>query len=168
MTGCGLMQAQQRAEAAAKARAQQEAETAGCKEQFPTAPRRNHVAQARCLNEVAARYWTDGANRDLLELFVTKRLAIATQMDEGKISEEDGEVAIAQARADANSELQQRQNAKGAVYAQQAAAAAVMQQATANSLQRAGAALQSINPPPAAMTTCMSTPWAGGVRTTCQ
>jgi hypothetical protein len=35
-----------------------------------------------------------------------------------------------------------------------------------NSIQQAGVALQAINPPPP--TTCTSTPWVGGIRTTCQ
>jgi hypothetical protein len=38
----------------------------------------------------------------------------------------------------------------------------------AGPMQQAGAALQGISPPPPPVTNCMSTPWAGGVRTTCQ
>jgi hypothetical protein len=37
-----------------------------------------------------------------------------------------------------------------------------------SSMKQAGASLQALSPPPAAPTVCTNTPWAGGVRTTCQ
>ncbi|HML07365.1 MAG TPA: hypothetical protein VK430_04455 [Xanthobacteraceae bacterium] len=114
------------------------AEMAACKNQFPTGP---HVAVARCTNDVAARYWDDPANRDLLNLVAAKRVAIATEVDQGKLSEQEGDVLAAQAAAEANSALQQRRNAGGLVAAQQAAA-------FGSSLQQAGAALQSIGSSP--------------------
>jgi hypothetical protein len=139
------------------------AEMTACKKQFPTGPQTNHVALARCTNDVAAKYWDDPLNRDLLNLVAAKRIAIATQVDQGKISEQEGDVLSAQAAADANSVLQQRKNASGLVAGQQAAA-------FGNSLQQAGAALQSIGPPPPQTMTCTSMPWGGpgGLRTTCQ
>lgn len=139
------------------------AEMAACKKQFPTGPQTNHVALARCTNDVAARYWDDPANRDLLNLAAAKRVAIATQVDQGKISEQDGDVLAAQAAADANSTLQQRRNSS-------TAASATALRSTGNSLQQAGAALQSIGPPPPQTTTCTSMPLGppGSLRTTCQ
>jgi hypothetical protein len=171
VAGCGLARQQEMQQQAAKLNAQRDADNADCRQRFPTTPRTNHVALARCLNEVAARYWPDQSNRDLLELFVAKRMAIAAQVDAGKISEPEGEVLLAQARTEIVSTAQQRQNAHGLVAAQQQAADAASVQATANALQQAGAALQAAGappPPPPHPTTCLSQPWAGGVRTSCQ
>jgi hypothetical protein len=165
LAGCA---AQQAAKLRAQAQAQAEVDLSNCKQQFPISPRKNHVAQTQCLNEVLRRYSTDAGTRDLVELLAAKQIAIATQLDQGKISEQDGDVLIAQARTEAVSATQQRNNANGVVAAQQEAAAASAMQARANSLQQAGAALQAIGAPPTPTTTCMSTPWAGGVRTTCQ
>lgn len=166
LAGCGAMQAQQRAEAAANVQAQKDAAAADCRQQFPTAPRTNHVALARCLIAVQVRYW-GGTDRDLLDLFAAKDIAISTQMDEGKITQEDGNVLIQQAWSDMVSGAQQRANANRPVFAQQAAAMSTAN--TANSLQQAGAALQAIGAPPRQPMTCTSMPGYGGVRTTtCQ
>jgi hypothetical protein len=122
LAGCGAVLAEKQAEEAAKQRADQEANNADCRKQFPTAPRINHAALARCLNDVAARYWTDTANRDLLDLYAAKRLAISTQMDEGKVTEEEGQLAIAQAATDTTTAHQQRVNAENVVATQQGSA----------------------------------------------
>jgi hypothetical protein len=155
LSACGAMRVQQ----AAKLHAQADAEAASCHQQFPTGPLKNHVALAECLNGVNSRYWPDPATRDLLDLFNAKRIAIATQMDQGKISEQDGNVLMAQARTDEVSAIERRNNARGIVAAQQATASAAQWNAVGNSLQRAGAALQTASPPPPQTTQCQ---WLGG------
>jgi hypothetical protein len=121
--GCADTLAQKQA-AEAKRQADLRAEVEACKQQFPTAPRKNNVALSRCINDVNGRFWTDQVNHDLLDLYAAKRIAIATQMDEGKISQEDGQVLIEQARSDAITQIQQRVNANQSVAAQQQAARA--------------------------------------------
>src|SRR5208337_3288054 len=90
LTGCGVIKAQQ----AAKVEAQQQADIANCKQQFPLAPKTNHVALTRCMKAVADQS-PDDPYRDLVSLYLAKRMAIAVQQDAGRISEEDGEVQIA-------------------------------------------------------------------------
>lgn len=162
LTGCGAIRAQQ----AAKVQAQQQADIANCKQQFPLAPKANHVALTRCMKAVADQYSPDDPYRDLVSLYLAKRMAIAVQQDAGKISEEDGEVKIAQAYNEAVREQQQRMYAQGAIAAQQTAANAAALSAFGNSMQQAGAALQAASPPPP--TICRSIPSAGGIQTICQ
>jgi len=125
--GCGAIIAQQQAEEQAKRKAIYDSEIADCKAQFPVAPRKNNVNLARCWNEATDRYIRPtGADLDLLALLAAKRIAIATDMDAGKITQEQGAVLMAQAGADAVSEHERRMNAKGSVAAQQQAANAAV------------------------------------------
>ena len=118
LCACSATKAQQQAEQLAAMRAKQQAAFDECKVKYPTAPRKNNVAYARCVNDVNAAYVT--SNPDIADLLAVKRVAIATQMDEGEISQENGEALIAQARSEAVAELQRRQS----VAAQQQSARA--------------------------------------------
>jgi hypothetical protein len=124
LADCGYIRAQQQAESVAKEAEQVQAEYSACLQQFPAGPRHNNVALARCLGEVDVRHWTDAANRDLLDLYLFKRIAVATRMDQGSVTQEDGAALIAQTQTEAISEYQRRTNADRSTAAQQQAAAA--------------------------------------------
>ena len=67
--------------------------------------------------------------------------------------------------------LMQLRQAEAANNAANAARTAAAVDGMAAGMQQAGAYLQAASPPPPPPrppTNCMSTPWAGGVRTTCQ
>jgi hypothetical protein len=110
------------AEQRAAIQAQLEREIADCRLAYPVAPRKNNVALARCINEANSRHMK--AHPDIGAALAATRIAIATKMDAGKISHEEGEAQIAQARAQANSELLRRETSIASVMAQEEAAAA--------------------------------------------
>lgn len=137
LSGCGLARAQQEREAFEQRKAAQQEEIAQCKQLYPTSARKNNVAFARCVNVANDNFFRpSGQNLDLLDLFAAKRIEIATQMDSGKISQEQGDVLIAQARTEATTELQRRVNNNQMVAAQQQQANAAMVSAWSASAPR--------------------------------
>lgn len=111
------------AEKLAKGTAQYNAEGDICKARFPTGPRKNNAAYARCMNEAAERHMIpDATDPDLWHLFGAKRLAISVDMDSGKISHEEGKMRLEQARTDVISEQERRYGTRRSVAAQESVA----------------------------------------------
>lgn len=101
--------------------AQVDEKLADCRVQYPS-KRGNNVPLARCVNEANALL---RGHPDIGDALAKRRIAIATRMDAGQIGQEDGEAAIAQARAEANSERQRRRDSAATVRAIQAGPAPV-------------------------------------------
>lgn len=131
LSACGLVQAAKNKELQEKG----DAAAADCRAQYPTGPKSNNVAQARCLDVVIDTYTKPvNPHGDLLELYKAKRMMIAGKMDRGEVSYEQGLVEIAQMRAEVIGEAQRRSN-------NATMASAAQQQADANSFAAFNAAM---------------------------
>ena len=100
-------------------------------------PFKTRVAKVTCVNNAEASIGEYVQNPDLMRLRHATRLAVAEKVDRGLMSEAEGELQIARADTEANSELTRRQTARAAAIAQ------IMSAAAAN------------NPPPPAPVTCV-------------
>ena len=109
LSGCADYQAQQRT-----AELNEQAKTAAldCANKFPVT-RKTIVASVQCANAA----WentlpTLGSDQDLFQTFMDQRLAIAKQVQSGKISLAEGEAAISKKWSEAHSEAQRRNDDK--------------------------------------------------------
>lgn len=110
LSGCGLALQRQVQEDV-------EAAKAACRSQtFP-----NRVANARCINAAEEKLAAVYSNRDLLQLRLASRLAIAEKQDKGLISDAQAELEFAQINTQIGS-----QEASRVANAQMAAAATQM------------------------------------------
>jgi hypothetical protein len=83
---------------------------AGCESQFASGIIKTHLAAERCadgpiLDLYAKAGWSD---MDVLDAYLAKREAIASQWDRKAITPEEARAQLAQAVVDQNSELQRR------------------------------------------------------------
>lgn len=101
-----------------------------CEARFPTSPRHNHVAQAKCVADFKERVVMPQADYpDLIAKQNATSLVIAEKQDKGTISDAEANRQIADARTSAISE-QLRRKADGAqTQAQMASAQAARSQA---------------------------------------
>lgn len=88
---------------------------------------RTHLAAARCLGEAEERYIKPSfPYPDLLSVRIATRNAIAEKVDAGKMTEAEGELAMAQANSKLASEFKGRIDSSQAVAAQSLAAVAAV------------------------------------------
>jgi len=117
-----------------------------CEGKFPTSPKRNHVAQARCVVEFNERVvMPQDEFPDLIGKLNAVRLAVAEKQDKGTMSDAEANQALAEAKSSAISELLRRRDQGAQTQAQIATAQAAQSQAIS-------AALSAPNPfavPPA-------------------
>ncbi len=79
-------------------------ERAACHDKFA-----RQVPRAQCVNQAIDKaYGPDFHYRDLVELNEAQRLALAEQIDAGKITPAEGEAAMAKMTVEINSEAQRR------------------------------------------------------------
>jgi hypothetical protein len=155
LAGCGVAQRIQAQEQAKKLAAQSDAAIADCNTRLPTGDRKTIVARMTCLNEaMTIRMPLFGTDQDLAQAFMANRLAIAEQVQNGKLSNAEGNAAIAEKWSQSVSESQRRRNATLSLAAQQNAAAAQESAASAS--------WAAVMQPPRSVT-CLST----GSMTTC-
>jgi hypothetical protein len=138
LTGCADYQAQQQAQQQQQKRAQleEQAKTAAqdCANKFPLAPQ-TLVARVQCVNTAWAPVLPAlGGNADLFQTFMAQRLAIAEQVQSGKITMAEGNAAASQKYSEMLSAAQRR-----VAIAQTAAA----QQQTLAAQQRAAEAAKA-------------------------
>jgi hypothetical protein len=94
LSGCADYQAQQRAKAAAQLNEQYKAALQECKNKIPTVRPQNVVTATQCSNAaVAILLPTYGSNQDLTQTFMAQPLAIAQQVQSGKITAAEGAAA---------------------------------------------------------------------------
>jgi hypothetical protein len=101
-----------------------------CETKFPTAPRRNHLAQARCVVEFKERViMPQDQFPDLIAKLNATSLVVAEKQDKGAISDAEANQQLADAKSAAISELLQRRAAGAQTQAQIASAQAAQSQA---------------------------------------
>jgi archaellum component FlaG (FlaF/FlaG flagellin family) len=133
LSGCADYQAQQQA---AQIKERNKAATRDCRNRFSTVTPENIVAAAQCRNAaMAITLPLLGSNQDLAQSFMAQRLAIAEQVQKGKLTVAEGSTAIWQKYSEAEGELQRRIAITQTAAAQQQTAAA--QQNTADAQLRA-------------------------------
>ena len=155
LAGCGIAQRIQAQEQAKQLASQSDAAIADCDTKIPGGNPKTTVSRIKCLNDaMAIRMPLFGTDQDLAQAFMANRLAIAEQVQNGKLSVAEGNAGIADKWSQAVSESQRRRNATLSVAAQQDAAAA--QQSAAS------ASWAAIMQPPKSVT-CLRT----GTMTTC-
>jgi hypothetical protein len=101
-----------------------------CEAKFPTAPRRNNVAQAKCIvafNEQVIIPQDEAP--DLIRKTDAMRLVIAERLDKGTMSEAEAKQQLADAKSAAISELLRRRADGAQTQAQIASAQAAQSQA---------------------------------------
>ena len=109
LSGCADYQAQQHT---AELNKQANAAALDCANKFPLT-RRTVVARVRCANAAwESTLPTLGSDQDLFQMYMAQRLAIAEQIQSGKISLTEGEAAIAETLSQAHSEAQRRKDDK--------------------------------------------------------
>ncbi len=105
LSGCADYQAKQRT---AELNEQAKAAALDCAKKFPLT-RKTIVAIVQCANAAwAITLPTLGSDQDLFQTFMAQRLAIAEQVQSGKISLAEGEAAISKKLSEAHSEAQSR------------------------------------------------------------
>jgi hypothetical protein len=110
LSGCADYQAQQHT---GELNEQAKAAALDCANKFPVITRNTIVAAVRCGNaawEITSP--TLGSDKDLFQAFMADRLAIAEQVQSGKISLTEGEAAITKKSSEAHSEAQRRNDGK--------------------------------------------------------
>jgi hypothetical protein len=101
-----------------------------CEAKFPTSPRHNHVAQARCVVEFKERVVMPQADYpDLIAKQNAASLVVAEKQDKGTISDVEANQQIADARTSAISEQLKRKADGAQTQAQRASAQAARSQA---------------------------------------
>jgi hypothetical protein len=141
LSGCADYQAQQQA---AQIKGQNKAATRDCRNRFSTVTPENIVVAAQCRNAaMAITLPLLGSNQDLAQRFMAQRLAIAEQVQKGKLTVAEGSTAIWQKYSEAESELQRRIAIAQTAAAQQNTADAQLLASTDTSAEQAPAAQQN-------------------------
>jgi hypothetical protein len=101
-----------------------------CEEKFPTSPRHNHLAQARCVVEFKERVvMPQDEAPDLIGKLNATSLVVAEKQDKGIISDAEAKQQLADAKSAAISELLRRRADGAQTQAQMATAQAARSQA---------------------------------------
>lgn len=125
LAGCGVVAANQRAEANAKARADFSAAVEACNQQF-TDRTRQAIARAQCINAAQTTHLQPTVPYpDLLLQINATRMATAEQVQAGRMTVAQADLQLAQVVSQVVSEDQRRGLANRAVAAQEAANAPV-------------------------------------------
>ncbi len=125
LSGCGVIAANQRAEANAKSRAAFSAGVEACNQQFPDRVRQA-VARAECLNAAQTTHLHPTVPYpDLLVQVNATRLATAEQVQSGRMTVAQADLQLSQVVSQVVSEDQRRSLASRSVAAQEAANAPV-------------------------------------------
>jgi hypothetical protein len=135
LSGCGIAQhiqaeepAKQQAAQSAQLVQQSKTAVAACDAEFPAGNPKTAVARRKCINDgFAIRLPTFGLDQDLVRAVLADSMVIAEKVQNGKMTIAEGNAAIGEKWAVAES--QQRANSKNSVLAQQSAAAAQQQAA---------------------------------------
>jgi len=110
--GCGLARQYQEREQAEQLKAQAKVAVAECNVKFPVGNAKIEVARAQCLNDaLAIQMPVLAPDQDLVQLFMADRMAIAEQIQNGKIELVEGNAEIAAKWSAVVSESQRRQMA---------------------------------------------------------
>jgi hypothetical protein len=139
LAGCGIaqrIQAQKEAKEQAARNAElierSKAAMADCNVKFQPANPKTAVARRKCVNDgFAIQMPALTSDQDLAQRVMAESMAIAEQVQAGKITVVQGNAAVAERWSQAVSESQQRANARNSVAAQQNVAAAQQQAADA-------------------------------------
>jgi hypothetical protein len=131
LSGCAIappVQAEEPAKQPAAANAllieQSKAAMAACDANFPAGDPKTAVVRRKCINDgFAIKLPTFGPDQDLVRGVMADSMAIAEQVQSGKMTIAEGNAAIADKWSKAVSESQRRSNSKNSVLAQQSAAA---------------------------------------------
>jgi hypothetical protein len=133
VAGCGIAQRMQAKEQAKQLAAQSDAAIADCNAKIPVGNPTTIVSRMQCLNDaMAIRMPLFGSDQDLAQAFMTYRMAVAEQVQKGKMSIAEGNAAIAEKWSQEVSESQRRRNATLSVAAEQDAASAQQSAAAAS------------------------------------
>jgi hypothetical protein len=159
LAACGLEQiaAQQRT---AELKKQFEAAMNDCRVRFPVDDPKTIVAKMQCVNQAyAIELPALGNNADLAQNFMTYRISVAEQYQNGQITHAQAATMLADKWSQLNSEAHRRNAMAQSVAAQQRAAAAAewesFGQAIAAANQAYAASLAASQPPTVRMeTTC--------------
>ena len=131
--GCGISQRMQAREQAKQLAAQSDAAVADCNARIPSGNAKTIVSRMQCLNDaMAIRMPLFGNDQDLAQAFMAYRMAIAEQVQNGKMSVAEGGAAVTEKWSQEVSESQRRRNASLSLAAQQDAAAAQQSAAAAS------------------------------------
>jgi hypothetical protein len=106
-----------------------------CETKFPTTPRHNHMAQARCVAEFKERVVMPQDDApDLIAKLNATSLVVAEKQDKGTISDDEAKRQLADAKSAAISELLRRRADGAQTQAQIVSAQAAQSQATTAAL----------------------------------
>jgi hypothetical protein len=140
VSGCADYQAQQQAKAVAQLREQEKAALQECVNKVALTPQ-TVVARVQCINTASLiGLPTLGNNQDLFRTFMYQRLAIAEQVQSGKLTLAEGQAQGAKRYSEMVSEAQRRNAIAQTAAAQQRAADAAKAEADAQAFANAVAA----------------------------
>jgi hypothetical protein len=136
LAGCGTAQSFQADEQAkqlavrnADLVARSDTAKVSCDTQYPAGNPKIAIARRKCLNDAfAIKMPIFGPDQDLAQAFMAEDMAVAEQVQAGKITIARGNAIVAGKWSQAVSESQQRANARNSVTAQQMGAGAVARQ----------------------------------------
>ena len=174
LSGCALaqrMQAEEQAKKQAELNAQlvdqSKAAIAACNTQIPAGNPKTEVARTRCINEAfSIQLPTFGTDQDLAQAFMAERMAIAEQVQNGKMTVAQGDAATAEKWSQSVSESQNRHNATMTARARAVGAIAQVSAASAANTAAQASLMQASRPAVNPSVTCTHFP--GSITTTCQ
>jgi hypothetical protein len=124
VTGCGIIRQQQIDEQIAALRQQSALAFEDCNRRFLGENPKNAVSRAQCTNAAFAIIEPTLPYPDLLHVFMTQNLAIAEDVQHGRLTVAQGNAAMMQKLSDLVGEEQRRSLTGRSVAAQESAAAA--------------------------------------------
>jgi hypothetical protein len=125
ITGCGLIRQQEIKERNAALKQQSEAATQQCDAKLPSGNPKIAVARAKCQVDAYNIMRPAVTYPDLMDLFLTRRMVVAEQVEKGQITVAQANELIAAKQSEIVAEEQRRNLANRSVAAQESAAGPV-------------------------------------------
>src|SRR5271166_6540923 len=129
LAGCGLVQRAQFQQKATELRAQSDAAMAECNSRLPAGVPSHAVGRAQCVNQALGILRPIMPFPDLWDVYMATHLAIAEQVQAGKMSVTQANVVLTEKRSALTAEEQRRLLANRSVTAQENIAAASLEAA---------------------------------------